>query len=171
MWFPLIHTTITHISNFNLRSSRSPQSPLRTVDFTQPGVILDFTTDPINTNQCSGNHPPTKILDKRSNVNPSQMTQFKPATIANLHLWPPIKIDHCSTNDLLIPCQLNRTSDQTWQPKNDSAPRPTSKSQHISLPKSIRIPTPALGYESPCLWASLNIEHNRLTLPNLRASG
>ena len=45
MWFPLIHTTITHISNFifghhDLRPENHKQIPFKNRDFTQPGSYL-----------------------------------------------------------------------------------------------------------------------------------
>ena len=163
MWFPLIHTTITHISNFNLRSSRSPQIPFKNRDFTQPGVILNFTTNPINTNQCSGNHPPTKILDKRTTwilVKWHNSNMLRSQTSISDRLLKSLIL---STNDLLIPYPIESWSSNKHDNQREwPSPRPPVNHK----PDSIRIPTPASDTNHLALWASLSIEHNqRLTLP------
>ena len=147
----LIHTTITHISNF-IFGHHDLRNTIQEPRLHSARIILDFTTDPINTNQYSGNHPPTKILDKRTTWITSQMTQFKPATIANLHLWPPIKIAYAQPTNL-DPLSIESNIEQTWQPKNDPDPRPTSKSQHIILPESIKPTNSAL--DTNCLALSI----------------
>lgn len=166
MWFPLIHTTITHISNFIFGHHDLRKYHSRTATSLSPGHTWfhhwshQYQSIPINTNQCSGNHPPTKILDKRTTWITSQMTQFKPATIANLHLWPLIKITYTQPTNL-DPLPIESNIEQTLQPKEWPSPRPTSKSQA----RVDQNPDPSPQHESPCLWASLSIEHNRLTLP------
>lgn len=121
------HHDYPHLQ-FHLRSSRSPPwkpqtNTIQVHDSPSP-TIINFTTNPINTNQCSGNHPPTKILDKRTTwilVNNTIQTCYdrKPTS------WPPIKIAYAQPTNL-DPLPIGSNIEQTLQP---TSPRPTSKSQ------------------------------------------
>lgn len=143
MWF-LIHTTITHISDFifghhNLRQHHSSTwlHPAR------PYLISPLIPSipiPINAQQPST----TKILDKRTTwilVNNTIQTCYdrKPTS------WPSIKIAYVQPTNLdPLPIESNIKHRINMTTKNDPTPRPTSKSQHIILPESIKPTNPAL---------------------------
>ena len=156
------HHDYPHLQ-FHLRSSRSPQHHSST-RLHPARIILNFgsylispliPSIPINARQPST----TKILDKRTTwilVNNTIQTCYdhKPTS------WPPIKIAYAQPTNL-DPLPIGSNIEQTLQPKNDPAHAPPVNHK----PDSIK-PRPQPRHESPCLWASLSIEHNqRSTLP------
>ena len=111
-------------------------------------IILDFPTAPINARQPST----TKILDKRTTwilVKWHNSNLLRSQTSISDHLLKSLILNQ----RILIPCQSNRTSNKHYNQRNDSDPRPTSKSQHIILPESIKPTNPALDMN--CLALSI----------------
>lgn len=146
MWF-LIHTTITHISNFifghhNLRPENHKQHHSSTwLHPARPYLISPLIPSipiPINAQQPST----TKILDKRTTwilVNNTIQTCYdrKPTS------WPPIKIAYTQPTNL-DPLPIESNIEQTWQPKMTQTHVPPVNHTHIILPESIKPTNPAL---------------------------
>ena len=116
--------------------------PFKNRDFTQPGVILDFTTDPINTNQYSGNHPPTKILDKRTTwilVKWHNSNLLRSQTSISDHLLKSLIL---STNESWSPVnRIEHRTNMTTKGMTQTHVPPVNHTHHP--PVAIRIPTPA----------------------------
>lgn len=150
MWF-LIHTTITHISNFifghhDLRPENHKQIPFKYATSPSP----DHTWFHHWSHQYQtmfGNHRRPKFLineQRESPVNNTIQTCYdrKPTS------WPPIKIAYAQPTNL-DPLSIESNIEQTWQPKNNPDPRPTSKS-HTSSSRVDQTNKPSPRHESPC---------------------
>lgn len=161
MWF-LIHTTITHISNFifghhNLRPENHKQHHSSTwLHPARPYLIpplIPLIPIPINAQQPST----TKILDKRTTwilVNNTIQTCYdrKPTS------WPSIKIAYAQPTNL-DPLPIESNIEQTWQPKMTQPHIPPVNHNTSSCPsRSKTQPSTRITL----LWASLSIEHSQI---------
>lgn len=148
MWFPFdSHHDYPHLQ-FQFAVITISAIPIKNRDFTQPGVILDFTTDPINTNQYSSNHPPTKILDKRTTW---ILVKWHNSNLLRSQTYSPDRLlKSIITQPTTFWFPVNRIEHRTnITTKNDPAHAPPVN-HNTSSSSSDQNPDPSPRHESPC---------------------